>query len=52
MTVSEAPDRYGRIKMVDMSGIFALAGPFLNARACALLGAPLHLPDIPKCQPR
>ena len=25
MTVSMAPDRYGYIKMVDISGVFALA---------------------------
>ena len=33
MTVSKAPDRYGGIKMVDMSGIFALAAALPEAKS-------------------
>ena len=33
MTVSKAPDRHGHIKMVDMSGVFALAAALPEAKS-------------------
>ena len=37
MTVSKAPDRDGDIKMVDMSGVFALAAVLPEAKSLRYL---------------
>ena len=51
MTVSKAPDSDGDIKMVDMSGVFALAAALPEAKSLRSLRCARAPPNISKCQP-
>ena len=46
MTVSKAPDSDGEIKMVDMSGVFALAASLPECRTLTSLECASHPPHL------
>ena len=51
MTVSKAPDRYGDIKMIDLSGVMALAASLPECKSLTSLECAAAPKRSPFCQP-